>query len=244
MVTDHSGRGSVDIALRNGLLIANPSSEPAREDIYIHGREVAAIGGPARPARLELDASGMLMIPGLNNLHDHLRDMTPGMAEGMKIDDLLRFLWTLSETAGATEYRLATALAAARRHATEMACADLATALCRDLQVPQVTVKVLAARPSHDWGELHGLYTRPGSRARPTVTVWMRSSTSILATLLSMRVPFVVMLTCRSSSRAAESIWAISGRRRISPPEKWTLRKPSPCRKRSISQTTSAVSGT
>jgi cytosine/adenosine deaminase-related metal-dependent hydrolase len=56
----------------------------------------------------------MLVIPGLNDLHDHLRDMTPGMAEGMKIDDLLRFLWKLSETAGATEYRLATALAAAR----------------------------------------------------------------------------------------------------------------------------------
>jgi hypothetical protein len=68
------------------------------------------------------------------------------------------------------------ALAAARRRETEVACADLAGALCNDLGVPQVTVKVLAARPSHDWGELHGLYSRPASRGRATITVWMRTA--------------------------------------------------------------------
>jgi hypothetical protein len=68
------------------------------------------------------------------------------------------------------------ALGAGKRRATETACGDLTAALCRDLGVPQVTVKVLAARPSHDWGELHGLYTRPGTGRRPTITVWMRTA--------------------------------------------------------------------
>ena len=40
-----------------------------------------------------------------------------------------------------------------------------------ELDVPQVAVRVLAARPSHDWGEMHGLYTRPAGRGRATVTV-------------------------------------------------------------------------
>ena len=69
-----------------------------------------------------------------------------------------------------------TALAAGKRRDTEIACGDLAAALCRDLGVPQVTVKVLAARPSHDWGELHGLYTRPAGNGRATITVWMRTA--------------------------------------------------------------------
>ena len=68
------------------------------------------------------------------------------------------------------------ALAAGMRRDTESACGVLTAALGRDLGVPQVTVKVLTARPSHDWGELHGLYTRPGTRRRPTITVWMRTA--------------------------------------------------------------------
>jgi hypothetical protein len=68
------------------------------------------------------------------------------------------------------------ALGAGKRRQTEMACGDLTMALCRDLGVPQVTVKVLAARPSHDWGELHGLYTRPAGNGRATITIWMRTA--------------------------------------------------------------------
>jgi len=44
------------------------------------------------------------------------------------------------------------------------------------LKVPPVQVEVLAARPSKDWGELHGLYT-PAEGWRPArATVWMRTA--------------------------------------------------------------------
>jgi len=44
------------------------------------------------------------------------------------------------------------------------------------LKVPPVQVEVLAARPSKDWGELHGLYTPAEGRRPARVTVWMRTA--------------------------------------------------------------------
>ena len=35
---------------------------------------------------------------------------------------------------------------------------------------------MLAARPSHDWGELHGLYEPAEGRRRARITVWMRTA--------------------------------------------------------------------
>ncbi len=52
----------------------------------------------------------------------------------------------------------------------------LVDALCQVFKVPQVKVKVLARRPSHDWGELHGLYESDGSGGKPLITVWMRTA--------------------------------------------------------------------
>ena len=36
-------------------------------------------------------------------------------------------------------------------------------------------VEVLAVRPSADWGELHGLYTREAGRT-PRIQLWMRTA--------------------------------------------------------------------
>ena len=47
------------------------------------------------------------------------------------------------------------------REKTERILKDLANAILSDLGLTPVTLKLLAARPSHDWGELHGLY-EPG----------------------------------------------------------------------------------
>jgi hypothetical protein len=42
--------------------------------------------------------------------------------------------------------------------------------------LPSVRMQVLAARPSDDWGELHGLYT-PGDAGKPArIQVWMRTA--------------------------------------------------------------------
>jgi hypothetical protein len=56
------------------------------------------------------------------------------------------------------------------------ACQELIDALGRRFAVPPLTVRVLAARPSRTWGELHGLY-EPEEDDRPArVTVWMRTA--------------------------------------------------------------------
>jgi 5-methylthioadenosine/S-adenosylhomocysteine deaminase len=54
--------------------------------------------------------------PGLINLHDHLRDLTPGirLGEGLKLDAMLRRFWELGRAAGPDEYRVGAALGSAK----------------------------------------------------------------------------------------------------------------------------------
>ncbi len=62
------------------------------------------------------------------------------------------------------------------RAATQDAAQRLLAMLASGYRVPPVRVKVLARRPSNDYGELHGLY-EPGEGATPaTITVWMRTA--------------------------------------------------------------------
>ena len=42
--------------------------------------------------------------------------------------------------------------------------------------VPPIRVRVLARRPSDDYGELHGFYEPGEGRARARITVWMRTA--------------------------------------------------------------------
>ena len=72
--------------------------------------------------------------------------------------------------------RLEEALAAEDRNAVELTARGLTKELVGQLAVSPVTVKVLAARPSDDWGELHGLYEEPEGRRRARITVWMRTA--------------------------------------------------------------------
>jgi hypothetical protein len=62
------------------------------------------------------------------------------------------------------------------RRGIEAACQRLAEAMLRQWKLPPVRISVLAARPSRDWGELHGYYdpTKPG--VPPTITLWMRTA--------------------------------------------------------------------
>ena len=71
---------------------------------------------------------------------------------------------------------VAAALAEEDRRGLEVACQRLADAMLAQLELPRVRLSVLAARPSRDWGELHGYYdpTKPG--VAPTLTIWMRTA--------------------------------------------------------------------
>ena len=107
----------VDLVVRGGLCVTcNEAGDITADDLYIDGGRIVAVGGPPRAARRSVDASGTIVIPGLVNLHDHLRDMTPGLSagEGLKLDEMLRFYWRLNEVAGPVEYETMAAYSTAR----------------------------------------------------------------------------------------------------------------------------------
>ena len=61
------------------------------------------------------------------------------------------------------------------RSKTEEVAQKFVTSLCILFSVPKIKVRVLARRPSEDWGELHGLYEATENKT-PIISVWMRTA--------------------------------------------------------------------
>ena len=61
------------------------------------------------------------------------------------------------------------------RRAVQRGTTRLVRALCDDLEVPRVSMRVLARRPSDATAELHGLYEREEGK-QPIIRVWMRTA--------------------------------------------------------------------
>ena len=72
--------------------------------------------------------------------------------------------------------KLSSALEQEDRVKTEELCWTLAAGMTSGLKTPPIRVKVLAARPSASWGELHGLYVPAEGRASAVITLWMRTA--------------------------------------------------------------------
>src|SRR5579859_6498001 len=72
---------------------------------------------------------------------------------------------------------LEAALKADARPAVEAICVRLATGMVAQLAIRPVDLKVLAVRPSNDYGELHGFYEGVEGRLRVAkITLWMRTA--------------------------------------------------------------------
>jgi hypothetical protein len=67
------------------------------------------------------------------------------------------------------------ALEQAKRSDLQAHVQHLVTSIVTDLGAPPARVKVLAARPSHDGGEMQGLY-EPEEDDVAVITVWMRTA--------------------------------------------------------------------
>ena len=65
-------------------------------------------------------------------------------------------------------------MAPAARAGVEGACQAFAEERGRLLAVPPAAVRLLGARPSRSWGELHGLYEP--AYTPPRITLWMRTA--------------------------------------------------------------------
>jgi 5-methylthioadenosine/S-adenosylhomocysteine deaminase len=108
--------GDADLLVANGLVISMDGERRiVRASVAITGDRISAVvpaGEKAPPARRTIDASGHVVIPGLIDAHDHLRNLTPGVrvAAGLKLDAYLRALWTLQRHLSAEDFRLAALL--------------------------------------------------------------------------------------------------------------------------------------
>jgi len=71
--------------------------------------------------------------------------------------------------------RLEQSLEREDRAGVEAEVRALCAAMTADLGAKPLIVKVLAVRPSHDWGELHGLYEPAEGRRWARISVWMRT---------------------------------------------------------------------
>jgi hypothetical protein len=58
----------------------------------------------------------------------------------------------------------------------QRACQALVDTLVAGYRVPPIRLRVLAKRPSDDYGELHGLYEPEEGRTPARITVWMRTA--------------------------------------------------------------------
>ena len=67
-------------------------------------------------------------------------------------------------------------LAAEDVKAVQRGCQRLVDALVAAYRVPPIRIRVLARRPSDDYGELHGLYEPEEGRTPARITVWMRTA--------------------------------------------------------------------
>lgn len=55
-------------------------------------------------------------------------------------------------------------------------CQAIASGIVGQLGAPPLRVAVLAVRPSHDWGELHGLYLPEDEGRQAVIKLWMRTA--------------------------------------------------------------------
>ena len=78
--------------------------------------------------------------------------------------------------AAADVQAIAGALAADRRTDVQKHCQALASMLAQGYAVPPLAIKVLAQRPSDDYGELHGLYDPREDLPPAQITLWMRTA--------------------------------------------------------------------
>lgn len=68
---------SFDLVVRHGTLVAHDRTGPA--DVGIRDGRIAEVGQSLAPGRNEVDATGLHVLPGLVDVHVHLRE--PGMTE-------------------------------------------------------------------------------------------------------------------------------------------------------------------
>src|SRR3972149_5413749 len=74
----------VALRIRGGTVVTlDASRRVVVADVYVDKGRIVAIDGPEQPARRSLDATGMVVIPGMHDLHYHPRH--PAAPSGLRL---------------------------------------------------------------------------------------------------------------------------------------------------------------
>ena len=114
-----------DIHVGDGLIVAITPPGGAVERSHGPADEIDADSGPpgaetasisAEPPR-QIDGSGLIAVPGMADVHDHLRMLAPGLsvAEGLVLDEFLRVQWATQAHMGPAEYEVCALLGSLQR---------------------------------------------------------------------------------------------------------------------------------
>ncbi|MDP6620095.1 MAG: hypothetical protein QGG90_11745, partial [Nitrospinota bacterium] len=94
-----------DVLIRDGIVVTlDDEDRILRGSVAIRDDRIVAIGtteelDAAVEAGKTLDARERIVLPGLIDMHNHLRDLAPGLSigQGLKLDDYLRTGWEMQQ---------------------------------------------------------------------------------------------------------------------------------------------------
>lgn len=195
-------------AVTNVIGLLGDDFEPAIVDLQIgaDGRiaEIGTAGSGQRPRGAEgvLDGSGLIAFPGMVDCHDHLRNLTPGLAigEGLKLDDRLRANWTIQGSMGPAEYRLGALLGMVQRLKTGV---TTVVDHCYTYHAPELDEAALDGYEVSGgrWLYARGIMTRP---YEPVCEDWATAERRIRALVAGGRLPperlFVAPVSIRQAT--------------------------------------------
>jgi len=175
--------------IANVTAFLGESLEPSRVDVTIEDGRISAIGEPTVHPDGDgvIDGSRLFAFPGMVDCHDHLRNLTPGLAisEGTTIDEFLRVMWSTGAQMGPTEYRIGALLGSLQRLKTGITTvADH----CYTFHAPgldEASVEGYEASGAR-WIYARGIMTRP---FEPVVETWQAAEAKIRELVRSGRVP-------------------------------------------------------
>ncbi|MFQ5914139.1 MAG: amidohydrolase family protein [Nitrospinota bacterium] len=113
---------AVDLLIRDGVLVTLDGEDRSfRGSVAVRGGRIVAVGkteeleATYQPAR-RLSAGERIVLPGLIDMHNHLRDLTPGLpvGRGLKLDGYLRAMWAMQQYLTEDDYYWGAMLGAIR----------------------------------------------------------------------------------------------------------------------------------
>ena len=167
-------------AITNVTALVGRDLEPLRCHIYIRDGQIAAIvpadagttplAAAPPPAKdllernkpITIDGEHMIAIPGMVDVHDHLRVLAPGLpiAEGLPLDEFLRVQWATQAHMGPEDYEVAGLLGCLQR----LKC-GITTAVdhAYTFHEPELDEACVQAYESSGirWAYARGIMTRP-----------------------------------------------------------------------------------